>query len=833
MPNAYCLMPVPCPYISFDNEKLWDYNAIIRKYTHESQGETTFCAMGGQYMTMQFCFWAAVAVTLLGGALAIRYRKTSRVWMVILTISMFVALFMLIVPFVPSDIQLENAASTAGAPSDQSQLSPLRYVSYMLVSAMKLFTLDGDYSEGIVPLGRSAAGSLPWFYSGLFSLLYVLAPLLGLGILASFSQKLTAHVRWVFSFGKETWFFSTPSPKALMLAKDVLAKEPPRRHKPKIEGSRLSEGEKAKLRKERELEERQEEAEKAERARRRRDRIRVVFCSVKEDDYAAVNEIGAIPLEQSIGKLSRRYLNRRFSSVLFMSDDEARNMDDTLEFIRMHPEEKGKPILVYTFTTRPEADLLLNAASIGPRIKCRRIAENRALVYQELLQDDDLLTGVDINQGLHLVVFGCGWVGEELVKALLWNTVREIRDEHGNISHVDLKVAEKWRGPGKELLPVRRVPVWIDIVDTREVRDEFFQKYPGLRPYEHTEPYQPYGSAEEASLASLLGPSIRFIENANIRTLDLAQLGDPLGISHIFMALGKESDNLECALRLRQVIRALRVTDCRSPEKRLKAQWWEKDERGRDEIRESALSLPHIHIVMDDPANAKLDFRDRKNKPFGIKPFGGKGYYTVETLLNYRLERRALLEHLGWDLRGVEDTMMNAGETREKREAARESCARIIAFIRNELKKPGPNDMRKPSDALHWSEEEFSYSDWRAVLSSDLTKGFYQYDYNSASSRARAAFDLCRKELAHDNEIEHVRWNLFMLTEGYHNDESGRIGYKNTEGYTDVMALQHRDIARFDQLDAWSRNKDEEIEVTIARALEKMKIYDEENGKTA
>ena len=77
------------------------------------------------------------------------------------------------------------------------------------------------------------------------------------------------------------------------------------------------------------------------------------------------------------------------------------------------------------------------------------------------------------------------------------------------------------------------------------------------------------------------------------------------------------------------------------------------------------------------------------------------------------------------------------------------------------------------------------------MLRNDLISDFYKLDYDAWSSRARAVFDQCDKPFEHSAAIEHKRWVMYMLTEGY------QYGQK-----TDHVAKLHRDIGRkIDELD--------------------------------
>ncbi len=591
-------------------------------------------------------FYVAYGVFLLllsatAGVVLARARRDSRRRLLILTAGAFAMLCALVFPF----------------GMEASPWALLRNVFLTFLEVMQIFAMNLGFLGETESLGVPAW--FAWLYSITLSALYVAAPLFAAGYLLTCSRRASAQMRWLLSRGDETWFFSEASEKAMMLARDVLSRE---------------------------------------------ERPVVVFCCVSGDACDRVAEMGAIGLGKDVGALGGSFFRRRDASVFFMGDDEERNLDAALDFIRRHSRDE-RFIFVYPFTSRPEAELLLNAADMG-RIICRRIAENRAMVYREI-EDTPLIGQEEVTR---ILLVGCGWIGMEMLKALLWSCVRK----------------------GHRLA--------VEVVDRRAVSQRFYRECPGLRDY-----------------------GVRFFENEDIHAFDVNRLSDPLSVSHVYIALGSDAQNLECAIGLRQAFRRVH---------RLHA---------IDDTR----MTPQIHVALNRLQDTAMDFRDRGGQPYDILPLGcGRcgvrtaGCYTEDTLFNYKLELRALIEHLGYD----------AGSRAGNRAA--------IEMLRKAAGEP------------------MTHRKWRAIVAAqpEAVSAFYRYEYNVASSRAKALFAMCcaRDGVGYSPEeeeggavplygcvTEHERWMMFMLTAGYQH-----------AAQTDHMAKLHRDIVDYAALDDTARAKD-------------------------
>lgn len=603
-------------------------------------------------MGYRIAFCISVAL-LLGTIGYVRKRPKNR--LMALTIAIYLMLFAMVFPFgldQPSPVDL------------------FRHFFTSLVDAAQVFSLDGNFNEWQIE-GTELSTWFKELYTALLAVLYAAAPIFTAGFLATAFRPTRNWLKWKLDRSREVWIFSEPSEKALLFAGSVLADES--------------------------------------------EDVCAVFCDVDKEHFERIAEIGAIALTKSADELDGAYLNRKPATVLFMSADDERNLEQASAFVEKRGSLVRENLLLYCFTSRPEAGLMLNAIvePFKEKIGFRRIAENRAVVYQELLKVGAALNRknkmpkakhpgrlrpakVIRKKRLHFLIVGCGWIGEEMLKALLWCFVR--------------------------------YEIVIDVVDKVDAEQRFYRRCPGLR-------------TEKRS-----GFRINFISNEDVNTFDLSRIEDAGSIDYVFVALGNDIANLSCAVYLRQAFRRL-----------------------HRQSGDEKLSKPEIHVVINNPGNRDLRLVDH-GISYDIQPFNaGQNYYTTQTLLAYGLEKQALLNHLSWELYYAEgDIKRDPG----KRMEAENRIRRIDNFVENALEN-GALEIR-------------NHARWRAlVLSDELIAGFYRSDYDSNSSRARAVFDACHRTFGHSPALEHRRWIMYMLTEGY------QYGKK-----TDHVSKLHRDIRK-------------------------------------
>ena len=423
---------------------------------------------------MRFYVVFALAILFLAAAVVAAWRKSDmdrHGRLLTLSAGLFAALLVMIFPFWWDgswpDVFLEAI------------LSPVR--------ALQIFSLNLDFAAEVKAFDTHEG--FAWAYSYVLALLYLVAPLMLAGYALTYSRRAYAWFKWITSRGTDTWFFSEPSDKALQLAEDML------KHK-----DSYGKG------------------------------VVAVFCGVDEARHERVTSIGAIAMSKGLDELRSSYFRKRYSSILFMGDSEETNMEETLVFIerlkreqqknenqkdeqqknenqtgenqkdkKQKDDKKDTKYLLYTFTSRPEADLLLNGKQDrDSNFICRIVRENLAIVYREI----ELTRLIEENAGdTHILVVGCGWIGMEMLKAILWSCTRQ----------------------GHRL--------YLTAVDKQKVRERFEHDCPAL------------------------SNEVTFIDNEDIDTFDISRLSDALEISHIYIALGNDEKNLACAIRMREAFR--------------------------------------------------------------------------------------------------------------------------------------------------------------------------------------------------------------------------------------------------------------------------------------
>lgn len=600
-------------------------------------------------MSFESAFYLALIILAAMMAICLTLTKRGN-RMLVFTVGIWLMVFVLFFPFAPlNDVPVHNL---------------LMKTFLVAVQAFKVFGMYMD-STYINELKMDGAPEwLPEIYCTLVTVIYLAAPVITAGYLLRYVHGVRSWWRFLVGRGRETWFFSGVSEKALLLAKDALNDK--------------------------------------------NESIRVVFCGVKNEDYGRVHETGAIPFSQGVQSLREGIFQRRPSTVLFMMDDDEQNLDGALQFIERHHEEpkswlrrRFKPIFIYVFTAKPEANLLLNAADKG-RLMCRRVAENRTLVYAEIMAAHPAIwAAAERNERggkkrLTFLLVGCGWIGMELAKTLLWMYGQE-----------DCQLT-------------------LRILDKGSIKERFLLACPGLA-----------GAVVERAEDHADKPvSIEFL---NVNSIADFGVEDRLGdTDFVFIALGDNAKNLECAVYLRRAFRLIKR---------------QKHPEQVEEIED--FSLPHIHTVVGGISSKRMNFTDESGRSYGIMPFAGNhGFYTMDTMLNYDLEKLALITHLGWK------------SDEESRELAEE--------------------IRKTTIDSHRQWRNF-------VLASDATREFYTNEYSGSSSRASAMFRQCFGEV--DRAREHQRWNMYMLGEGYQTAPGG-----SARKIKDSMARIHWEVTDYSNL---------------------------------
>lgn len=276
--------------------------------------------------------------------------------------------------------------STLGA----TECGVLETLMLSINSMMRLFILDGDFSfilgglEGVTPF-------IFKIYTGFFSILFVLAPILTFSFVLSFFKNISAHKRYATHYNSEAFIFSELNDRSITLAQS-LAKG----------------GSKKRL---------------------------FVFAGVDEDDdnvqdlVEKAKELGAVCFEKDITVVNFAVHSKKQELRFFtIGNDQSENVDLALSIIKRY--KKRENTHLYVFSTRVESEMLLSSAfsSSGDetKIKVRLINEVQSLILRNLYEhgyEKIFKSAYDDGSGvakINAVVLGMGEHGTEMTKALSW-----------------------------------------------------------------------------------------------------------------------------------------------------------------------------------------------------------------------------------------------------------------------------------------------------------------------------------------------------------------------------------------------------------------------------
>ncbi len=249
--------------------------------------------------------------------------------------------------------------------------------------SMQVFTIGCDFeivTEGIAacPDGLNTAYQL-WAAT-----LFVLAPIFTFGFVLSLFKDLSAYLKYLLSFFKQTYIFSQLNERSLTLAGDIKTGNP---------------------------------------------KAQIVFAGVQEEDEAvsplmeSAKRLDAICFKKDISAVDfKKHSPGKELSFFAIGDDETENLNQALKLIDDYRTRRGTNL--YAFSTKVESELLLTSVDKG-EIKVRRINEVRSLINRVLYEQGQTLfqSAGESEEGTRqicAVVVGMGRHGVEMVKALTW-----------------------------------------------------------------------------------------------------------------------------------------------------------------------------------------------------------------------------------------------------------------------------------------------------------------------------------------------------------------------------------------------------------------------------
>ncbi|MBR7133796.1 MAG: hypothetical protein IKD04_09730 [Clostridia bacterium] len=279
--------------------------------------------------------------------------------------------------------------------------SPFETFLISIHNMIRLFVVDGDFTFVTQNLAESI-GWLEYGYSILFSVLFVVAPLLTFGFVLSFFKNVLAYIRFAVNYRSDIYIFSELSEKSLSLAKSILS----------ANGRTNENGEPIKNR-------------------------FAVFTDVfeKEEERSfelieKARELGAICFKKDIVTVNFTVHSKGGWLHFFtIGEDHSENINQGLKLVTRYKNRDNTKL--YVFSTQAEAEPLLSRAFADGgdeiKIKVRRVNEVQSLISRTLYDSgfENIFESAVENpetgaKDISALVVGMGKHGAEMTKTLAW-----------------------------------------------------------------------------------------------------------------------------------------------------------------------------------------------------------------------------------------------------------------------------------------------------------------------------------------------------------------------------------------------------------------------------
>ena len=287
---------------------------------------------------------------------------------------------------------------------------------------IRLFIVDGEF--GFITSNLVGVPTLIFKgYTTLFSILFVLAPILTFGFVLSFFKNISAYKRYITHYNSDVFIFSELNEKSLALAKSL--------HK-----------------------------------NNSKNRFFVftdVFEKEEEQSYEFVEkakELGAVCFKKDIVTIDFSFHSKKSNLSFFaIGEDQSENISQALKIVdKLKYRDKTN---LYVFSTQVEAEMLLahafNGADNGIKIKVRRVNEVQSLITRNLYENgyekifESAYDDSEVKK-INAVVIGMGQHGTEMTKALSWFCQMDGYLVEINAFDLDLNVNEKFTAECPELM---------------------------------------------------------------------------------------------------------------------------------------------------------------------------------------------------------------------------------------------------------------------------------------------------------------------------------------------------------------------------------------------
>lgn len=255
---------------------------------------------------------------------------------------------------------------------------------------IRLFIVDGEFDFVTNSLAGLPTAILKG-YTVLFSILFVLAPILTFGFVLTFFKNISAYIRYILHFSSNVFIFSELNEKSLALANSLYENDSNKRFFVFTD----------------------------------------VFENENEQSYELVEkarEIGAICFKKDILAINFAFHSARSEINFFaIGNDQSENINQALKIVGNGKYKENTNL--YVFSTQTEAELLLSNAFNRDKssgVKVRRVNEVQSLIFRTLYDtgyknifEKHILDKNGIKR-INAVVVGMGQHGTEMTKALSW-----------------------------------------------------------------------------------------------------------------------------------------------------------------------------------------------------------------------------------------------------------------------------------------------------------------------------------------------------------------------------------------------------------------------------
>jgi len=270
----------------------------------------------------------------------------------------------------------------------------LETVLISIHNMIRLFIVDGEF-EFITSSLAGAPAVVFKGYTFIFSILFVLAPVLTFGFVLSFFKNVSAYKRYITHYRSDVYIFSELNEKSLALAKSLHNNN----------------------------------------SQKRLFVFTDVFEKEEEQSYELVEEakeLGAICFKKDIITIDFSFHSSKSALSFFaIGENQSENISQALKIIDKLKYRENTNL--YVFSTQVEAEILLANAFENHNdkvekpisIKVRRVNEVQSLINRNLYENgfEKIFSSAYQEDGIkkiNAVVIGMGQHGTEMTKALSW-----------------------------------------------------------------------------------------------------------------------------------------------------------------------------------------------------------------------------------------------------------------------------------------------------------------------------------------------------------------------------------------------------------------------------